>query len=435
MAAEAITMPRMTDTMTEGNIAAWHKKVGDKVKAGDLLAEVETDKATMELLSDYDGTLLHIAIEAGSAVNIGAVIAVIGNPGDDFSGLLNAPSKTAAPAEEIPVAETTKINNTNNVPLSVQAPVITPVPAPAANIGSETLYIPVPVADTADNRIRVSPLAKAVAEEKGIDLRAVQGSGDGGRIIKRDIDKVLAAPVSVPAATIPVSSSYSQSYEEVPVSQMRKTIARRLSESKFTAPHFYLTMAIDMDQAIAFRSELNATATVKISFNDLIIKACAVALKKHPKVNASWLGDKIRYNHHIHIGMAVAVEDGLLVPVIRNADSKGLEQIATESKDFAQRGKNKQLQPNDWEGNTFTISNLGMFGIEEFTAIINPPDACILAVGSIIEQPVVKNGRIVIGNQMRVTLSCDHRVVDGVTGSEFLQTLKLLLENPIRLLL
>ncbi len=430
MAAEAITMPRMTDTMTEGNIAAWHKKVGDKVKAGDLLAEVETDKATMELLSDYDGTLLHIAIESGSAVSIGAVIAVIGNPGDDFSALLSAPSKPAAPAEKIPAVETAGINN-NNVPVSVQAPVAAPILA--TNTGSETLYIPVPVAETGDNRIRVSPLAKAVAEEKGIDLRAVQGSGDGGRIIKRDIDKVLAAPVSVSAPA--AIGGYSQSYEEVPVSQMRKTIARRLSESKFTAPHFYLTMAIDMDQAIAFRSELNATATVKISFNDLIIKACAVALKKHPKVNASWLGDKIRYNHHIHIGMAVAVEDGLLVPVIRNADSKGLEQIATESKDFAQRGKNKQLQPGDWEGNTFTISNLGMFGIEEFTAIINPPDACILAVGSIIEQPVVKNGRIIIGNQMRVTLSCDHRVVDGVTGSEFLQTLKLLLENPIRLLL
>lgn len=416
--AEIIEMPKLSDTMTVGVIAAWHKKKGDKVKSGDILAEVETDKATMELESWFDGVLLYTAVEPGGGVPVGDLIAIVGKEGEDVSAILSTyQSKSAAPAAE-PVVETAVA-----APAPV-APASTAAPTAAAAVAS-------PQSDTADGRIKASPLAKAMAKEKGIDLSRVNGSGEGGRIVKKDVDGYVP---STGAASI---SSYSgvESFEEVTVSQMRKTIARRLGESKFSAPHFYLTMEINMDNAVEARSRLNEVAEVKISYNDMVIKAVASALRKHPKVNSAWLGDKIRYNHHIHVGMAVAVEDGLLVPVIRFADGKSLTAISAEAKSFAEKAKNKQLQPSDWEGNTFTISNLGMFGIEQFTAIINPPDACILAVGGISQQPVVKNGQVVPGHIMKVTLSCDHRVVDGALGSAFLQTLKSYLEDPIRMLL
>lgn len=413
-------MPKLSDTMTVGVIAAWSKKKGEKVKSGELLAEVETDKATMELESYHDGFLLYTAVDAGGGVPVGDLIAIIGKEGEDISGILadyQAKKGAAAPAPAPESAAT-------SAPAQVAAPAapapVVAAPAPAAPVAS------------GDSRLKASPLAKALAKEKGIDLNQVHGSGEGGRIIKKDIDNFqpsTGAGRSYPA-TVGV-----ESYEEVTVSQMRKTIARRLGESKFSAPHFYLTMEINMDKAVEARAGLNEVSDVKISYNDLVIKAVASSLRKHPKVNAAWLGDKIRYNHHIHIGMAVAVEEGLLVPVIRFADTKGIAQIAAEAKDFAGRAKNKQLQPQDWEGNTFTISNLGMFGIDQFTAIINPPDACILAVGGISQQPIVKNGQIVPGNIMKVTLSCDHRVVDGAVGSAFLQTLKSYLEDPVRILL
>lgn len=416
--AEIIEMPKLSDTMTIGVIASWNKKKGDKVKSGELLAEVETDKATMELESYFDGVLLYTAVEAGGGVPVGDLIAIVGKEGEDVNSILaeyqaKKPATAPAKVESEPEVVTTP---------TVGASASIPAPASAA-VQSST--------SSTDGRVKASPLAKALAKDKGIDISQVNGSGEGGRIIKKDIDNYS------PAQTGSFRSSVSgvESYDEVNVSQMRRTIARRLGESKFSAPHFYLTMEINMDNAVEARAGLNDVSEVKISYNDLIIKAVAAALRKHPKVNAAWLGDKIRYNHHIHIGMAVAVEEGLLVPVIRFADSKTLTQIAAEAKDFAGKAKNKQLQPQDWEGNTFTISNLGMFGIDQFTAIINPPDACILAVGGISQQPIVKNGQIVPGNVMKVTLSCDHRVVDGSIGSAFLQTLKSYLENPVRILL
>lgn len=421
--AQVIRMPKMSDTMTEGTIVAWHKKVGDTVKPGDLLAEVETDKATMELEAYESGTLLYIGVEAGSSVAVDGILAIVGAAGTDYTPLL---SGGAAPAVVAPVAQA-----------AASAPVASPAAAPVASA-------PAPEANghASDARLKASPLARRLAEEKGIALTAVAGSGENGRIVKRDVESFVpgtktAAPAAVAAApaTQVVSSPVGQvSFEEVPVSQMRKTIARRLSESMYSAPHFYLTMEINMDKAIEARKSINEFTGGKVSFNDMIIKAVASALRKHPKVNSSWLGDKIRYNHHINIGVAVAVDEGLLVPVVRFADAKTVSEISIEVKDLGARAKNKQLQPADWEGNTFTISNLGMFGIEEFTAIINPPDACILAVGGIKETPVVKNGQIVPGNVMKVTLSCDHRVVDGALGAAFLQTLKALLEDPIRLL-
>jgi pyruvate dehydrogenase E2 component (dihydrolipoamide acetyltransferase) len=417
--AEIIEMPKLSDTMTIGVIASWNKKKGDKVKSGELLAEVETDKATMELESYHDGVLLYTAVDAGGGVPVGDLIAIIGKEGEDISETLSqyqAKKATSAPAGGAAVAETPVPSE----PAPAAAPIAS-VSAPAAPVASAS----------SDRRVKASPLAKALAKEKGIDLTQVNGSGDAGRIVKKDIDTFQPGTGLRPAP----SFSGVESFEEVTVSQMRKTIARRLGESKFSAPHFYLTMEINMDKAVEARSGLNEISDVKISYNDLVIKAVAAALRKHPKVNSAWLGDKIRYNHHIHIGMAVAVEEGLLVPVIRFADTKSLSQISAEAKDFAQKAKNKQLQPQDWEGNTFTISNLGMFGIDQFTAIINPPDACILAVGGISQQPIVKNGQIVPGNIMKVTLSCDHRVVDGSVGSAFLQTLKSFLEDPVRILL
>ena len=419
--AEIIRMPRLSDTMTEGVIAAWHKNIGDDVSSGDLLAEIETDKATMDLESFFDGKLLHIGVEEGKGIPVGELLAIIGEEGEDISVHL---AGGAAPAEA---------PATSNGQEAVEA-----APAPAV----ATAVVADAPAPSTSSRIKASPLAKAMAKEKGIDLSQVAGSGDQGRIVKKDIENFTGAPATPAAAPAPApaplpvaSVPASMEAEEVRVSQMRKTIAKRLSESKFTAPHFYLTMEINMDKTMVARKALNEASPVKISFNDIVIKAAAVALKQHPAINSSWLGETIRYNKEINIGMAVAIDEGLLVPVIRNADAKGLMNIAEESKSLAGRARSRELQPSEWQGNTFTISNLGMFGIEEFTAIINPPDACILAVGGIIPKAIVKDGEVVPGNMMKVTLSCDHRVVDGALGSAFLKTLKGLLEDPLRILL
>jgi pyruvate dehydrogenase E2 component (dihydrolipoamide acetyltransferase) len=417
--ATLITMPKMSDTMMEGTISTWLKKVGDVVKSGEIIAEVETDKATMELESYEDGTLLYIGVEAGDSVPVDGVIAVIGEKGSDYETLLKAHQSEGDSEEEVP----------ESAPEASKAE----EPKPTAQ---KTAPTSVANSSTGD-RIKASPLAKKMAEEKGFDISQVNGSGEGGRIVKKDVENFVpataAAPVQSGVPTAPVVGQ--ESFTEEKVSQMRKVIAKRLAESKFGAPHFYLTMEINMDKAIEARKSMNEVAPVKISFNDLVIKASAAALRQHPKVNSSWLGDKIRYNEHIHIGMAVAVEEGLLVPVIRFADSLSLSQISNQAKTLGGKAKNKELQSKDWEGNTFTISNLGMFGIDEFTAIINPPDACILAVGGIKETVIVKEGKMQIGNIMKVTLSCDHRVVDGAIGSAFLLTLKSLLEDPVRILI
>ena len=426
-----ILMPRLSDTMTEGVIADWHKKVGDTVKKGDILADIETDKATMELESYKEGKLLHIGAQKGEKIVVNDLLAVIGDESKvDLAKILAAAAGKGSPAA-----------NKNGAPAaasSASAPATPagPTTTPAGTAAPENSGLSVSV----DGRIKASPLARKLAAEKGIDISRVAGSGDNGRIVKNDIDSYVPAPSGqqAPATQTAVQAtapSGKESFEEVPVSQMRKTIARRLSESKFTAPHFYVTMSVDMDKAVESRAKINEIAKVKISFNDIVLKAVAIALRQHPAVNSSWRGDKIRINHHINIGVAVAVEDGLLVPVVRFADTKTLSQISTEVKDFAQRAKAKKLQPADWEGSTFTISNLGMFGVEEFTAIINTPDACILAVSAIQQVPVVKNGAVVPGNVMKLTLSCDHRVVDGATGAAYLQTLKGLLEEPLRMLI
>lgn len=418
--AEVVYMPKLSDTMTEGVVAAWNKKVGDVVKAGEILAEIETDKATMEFESFYDGVLLHIGVETGNSAPVNSVLAIIGEKGEDISGLLTGVS---APAAEITKEqETPKVEAVNP----------TPKPEPVKEAAPLIVKTSAPVASSSD-RIFASPLAKKLAEEKGIDISSVAGTGDGGRIVKRDVDHYT--PYTPAEKTFTTAPSGIESFQDETVSQMRKTIARRLAESKFTAPHFYLTLSINMDNAIAARKTLNAMEGVKVSFNDMVIKAVGLSLKQHPNVNSAWMGDFIRRNDHVHIGVAVAVDEGLLVPVIRFADTKGLLQISSEVKDYAKRAKDKKLQPSDWEGNTFTISNLGMFGIESFTAIINPPDSCILAVGGINEVPVVKNGSIVPGNIMKVTLSCDHRVVDGAMGASFLQTFKNFMENPVAMLL
>jgi pyruvate dehydrogenase E2 component (dihydrolipoamide acetyltransferase) len=413
--AQAITMPKMSDTMTEGTIVAWHKKVGDTVKSGDLLAEVATDKATMEMESYENGTLLHIEVKEGDAVKIDGLIAIVGEKGTDVTALINhyKNGATKAPVAAAPAAAPT---------VSAAAPAAAPTPVAAASNHSS------------DERTKVSPLAKKLAADKGIDIKQVKGSGDHGRIVKKDIENFTPSAAPVAAAPAVAGVIGQESFEEVTVSQMRKVIAKRLSESLFTAPHFNLVMEVDMDKAVEARSSINEVASVKISFNDMVIKASAAALRKHPMINASWLGDKIRINHHIHIGVAVAVEDGLLVPVIRFADNKSLSQISAEVKDLGGKAKNKKLQPNDMTGNTFTISNLGMFGIEEFNSIINSPDSCILSVGGIKQVPVVKNGEIKIGNIMKLSLACDHRVVDGALGAAFLQTLKNYLEDPVRIL-
>lgn len=420
--AEVIYMPKLSDTMTEGVVASWLKNVGDAVKSGELLAEIETDKATMEFESFYDGVLLHIGVETGKAAPVNALLAIIGQAGEDISSLLNAaPASEPAKTEEVKPAP------------AVETPAPKATPAPAAVPVSAPKTTPKPAVN--NDRVYASPLAKKLAEEKGIDLQYVAGSGENGRIVKRDVDHYMPHPNGVSASAGNSGGLTTETYTDEPISQMRKTIARRLAESKFTAPHFYLTLDIDMDNAMAFRTSVNATEGYKISFNDIVVKAVALSLRKHPTVNSSWMGDFIRRNQHVNIGVAVAVEDGLLVPVVRFADTKGFMQISAEVKDFAGRAKEKKLQPADWEGNTFTISNLGMFGIESFTAIVNPPDSCILAVGGIKEVPVVKNGQVVPGNVMKVTLSCDHRVVDGASGSAFLQTFKNYMENPVSMLL
>ncbi len=412
--AEIVLMPKMSDTMVEGVIAAWHKKVGDSVKANELLAEVETDKATMEYESYNTGTLLYMGAEAGKSVPVNGVLAIIGEKDADWKTLLKAhESKGSAPAASV-APESTQTDAAKSAPATTQQ---------AASNG----------------RIKASPLAKKLASDKGIDIGKIEGSGDQGRITKKDVEnyKPEAAPakagVSAPVALPAIVGK--ESFEEIAVSQMRKTIAKRLAESKFTAPHFYVTMEMNMDKAIEARKSINEVSPVKISFNDMVIKGVAAAIRQNPDVNVSWLGDKMRKNHHIHIGVAVAVKDGLLVPVVRFADNKSLSHIATEVKDLAQRAHDKKLQPADWEGSTFTISNLGMFGVEDFTAIINPPDACILAIGGIKETPIVKNGQVVPGNVMKVTLSCDHRAVDGAVGAAFLKTFKGLMEDPVRLLI
>lgn len=409
--AEIVRMPKLSDTMTEGVVAAWHKKIGDKVKTGDLLAEIETDKATMEFESFQDGVLLHIGVEKGKKAPVDSILAILGKEGEDVAAIIEAEASAAPKAEEPKAAP---------APAAAPAPKAAPAPAPVAAPVAQAA--PAPIAAN-NGRTKVSPLAKKLADEKGLPLNYIPGSGDGGRIVKRDIDAFMAGSAQGSANAV-------ESFYEVEVSQMRKVIARRLAESKFSAPHFYLTMDIDMDNAMSARKAINDQG-MKVSFNDMVVKACAMALKKHPVINSSWLGDRIRYNDHVHIGVAVAVEDGLLVPVVRHANTKSFAQIGAEVKVFAEKAKAKKLQPQDWEGNTFTISNLGMFGIEEFTAIINPPDACILAVGGIKQVPVVKNGAVVPGNVMKVTLSCDHRVVDGASGAAFLNTIKSFLEQPV----
>jgi pyruvate dehydrogenase E2 component (dihydrolipoamide acetyltransferase) len=421
---EVILMPRLSDTMTEGVIAAWHKKVGDAVKKGDVLADIETDKATMELESYKEGKLLFQGAKPGEKIQVNELLAIIGDEDKVDVNKIVAAVKGGATAQAASAASGGQGQKTQQS----QEPAMAETKTEAAE----------PVSHSENGRIKASPLAKRLAAEKGIDLKAVQGSGDDGRITKKDIEnfKPSAQPQGKPVSQqkgVP-QPQVQMVTEDIPVSQMRRVIAKRLAESKFTAPHFYLTMKIDMDKAVESRAKINETSPVKISFNDFVLKACAVALKQHPKVNSSWLGDQIRRYNYVNIGVAVAVEEGLLVPVVRFADMKSLSQIATEVKEFAQKAKDKKLQPADWEGNTFTISNLGMFGIDEFTAIINPPDACILAVGAIQQVPVVKDGQIKIGNVMKVTMSCDHRVVDGATGSAFLQTLKALLEEPLRML-
>lgn len=420
--AEVIYMPKLSDTMTEGVVAAWLKKVGDPVKSGELIAEIETDKATMEFESFFDGVLLHIGVEAGKGAPVNSLLAIIGQAGEDISELL-----TSAPAVEEKSAPEPAA-----APAPVAVPSPTPIPTPVAT--------PAPVAPkvaaiTDNDRVYASPLAKKLADEKGIDLQYVAGSGENGRIVKRDVEHYHPHPNGTVVAAGSRSGLTTETFTDEPVTQMRKTIARRLAESKFTAPHFYLTLDIDMDNAIAFRKSVNNVEGYKISFNDIVVKAVALSLRKHPAVNSAWMGDFIRRNQHVHIGVAVAVDEGLLVPVVRFADTKSFMEISGEVKNFAEKAKTKKLQPSDWEGNTFTISNLGMFGIESFTAIVNPPDSCILAVGGIKEVPVVKNGAIVPGNVMKVTLSCDHRVVDGASGAAFLQSFKECMENPVSMLL
>ena len=436
--AEAIRMPLLSDTMKEGVIAEWHKKIGDTVKSDDVIAEVETDKATMEVMPYVDGTLLYIGVEKGKGVPVNGIMAIIGKPGEDFQSILAAESG-AAPAAPTPAAA------------SAEAP-SAPAPQPVAAAPVAPEATPVVETNESNDRLKASPLAKKLAEEKGLDIQALKGSGDNGRIIKRDVDNytppAVAAPATKAAQQAPARASEAPKtftipsgiapidagYTDTPVNQMRRIIAQRLAESKFTAPHFDLRMTVTMDKAIEARKAINELSPVKVSFNDMVIKACAMALRQHPAVNSSWMGDYIRQNHNINIGTAVAVPDGLIVPVVRNADYKSLSQIAEEAGTLIEKARTKKIQPQEFTGNTFTISNLGMMDIDEFTAIINPPDSCILAVGKISPTPVVENGQVVVRNLMKLTLSCDHRSVDGSVGAKFLQTLKVYLESPVTML-
>jgi len=429
--AEIVRMPKMSDTMTEGVVSKWHKKIGDNVKSGDLVAEIETDKATMEFESYQEGVLLYIGVEEGKAAPVDGILAILGKAGEDYKPLLDAEKNKGGTAQESkPEAKQPAAPAANSNGKSTAAPQKSSPPQPSVQLVKPAA--PVHSFTATDQRTKASPLAKRLASEKGIDLGKVMGSGDAGRIVKRDVDWFKPGMYAGNGGS--TGGVTEERYDEIAVSQMRKTIAKRLSESKYTAPHFYLTVEIDMDALADARESIIAVTGTKVSINDFVIKAVAAALRQHPKVNASWMGDTIRINHHIHIGVAVAVEEGLLVPVVRFADSKTLRQINSEVKEYAQKAKDKKLQPSDWEGNTFTISNLGMYGIEEFTAIINTPDACILAIGSMLDKPVVKNGVVIPGRTMKVTMSCDHRVVDGATGADFLRTFKGLMENPVILL-
>jgi pyruvate dehydrogenase E2 component (dihydrolipoamide acetyltransferase) len=417
--AEIVRMPKLSDTMTEGVVAEWHKKVGDAVSEGDLLAEIETDKATMEFESFYDGVLLHIGVGKGDAAPVNDILAIIGEKGEDVEALI-AEAGASTPSEEVkeeakpaPVVEAAPI----------AAPVVAEAVAPPSNSNGSSN----------GERIFVSPLAKKMAAEKGINLASISGTGENHRIVKRDIENFQPA-ASGGTQVIYAAPTGTESFTDVPNSQMRKAIAKALSASKFSAPHFYLKMEVDMDNAIAARKAINEDGSVKVSFNDMVVKAVAAALRKNPKVNADWMGDSIRYNDHIHVGVAVAVEDGLVVPIVKFTDTKGMAQIGAEIKDLASRAKDKKIQPEEMQGGTFAVSNLGMYGIEDFTSIINPPNGCILSVGQIKSTPVVKNGEIVPGNVMMLSLSCDHRVVDGAVGSAFLKTLKELLENPVKMI-
>lgn len=420
---EVVLMPRLSDTMEEGVIASWHKNVGDTVKKGEVLAEIETDKATMELESYKNGTLLHIGAQKGEKIPVNGLLCIIGEKGKvDVNAVVAALKGGTAVVGQSGQATQTALAEPKQTVVTTATAVAT--------------------SSSENGRVKASPLAKKLAAEKGIDIKAISGSGDGGRIIKADIDNYTpAAQTSAPKTTTLVPAAVEafiagqEGYTDIPNSQMRGVIAKRLGESKFSAPHFYLTMEITMDNAIAARTQLNEISPAKISFNDLVVKAAALALRQHPAVNASWMGDKIRRYSHVHIGIAVAIEDGLIVPVVRFADQKTLPQIAAESKELAGKAKNKKLQPNEFTGNTFTISNLGMMDIDEFTAIINPPDSCIMAVGRIKEIIVKKGDGFAVSNVMKITLSCDHRSVDGATGAAFLQTFKKYLENPITMLL
>ena len=422
--AEIVRMPKLSDTMTEGVVATWLKQVGDEVESGEILAEIETDKATMEFESFFDGVLLHIGVEQGATAPVDSLLCILGEKGEDISAVLEeaakAPAAEAAPVEEAPAPAP--------APAPTPAPAPSPSPAPApAPAPVAVAPAPAPAVPSANGRLKASPLARKLAEDRGLNVAMIPGSGDGGRVVKRDVEAYQAQGAGAPVQGV-------ERFTEVGISQMRKTIARRLSESKFSAPHFYLTVSIDMEAAMTTRKAINDGGEVKVSFNDMVVKAAALALKKHPVINSSWLGDRIRFNEHVHIGVAVSVDEGLLVPVVRHADLKRMSQIGAEVKDFAGKARDKKLQPSDWEGNTFTISNLGMFGIDEFTAIINAPDSCILAVGGINAVPVVKNGAVVPGHVMKVTLSCDHRSVDGASGAAFLNDFKSYLENPVQML-
>ncbi|MUH36331.1 pyruvate dehydrogenase complex dihydrolipoamide acetyltransferase [Zobellia amurskyensis] len=420
---EVVKMPRLSDTMEEGTVASWLKKVGDTVEEGEILAEIETDKATMEFESFYSGTLLYIGIQEGESSPVDAVLAVIGPEGTDVDAVLNA--KPSSGKKESSSSDAKKEEPKKEASKDTSAP-------KATNDGQ---------------RIFVSPLAKKIAKEKGIDLSNITGSGDNGRIVKKDVEgytpaaatpqasqKAASAPTAAPASAPVILPVGEEGSEEVKNSQMRKTIAKRLAESKFTAPHYYLTIEVDMGNAMASRKQINDLPDTKVSFNDMVVKACAMALKKHPQVNTTWNGDTTRYNHHVHVGVAVAVDEGLVVPVLKFTEQLSLTQIGSAVKDLAGRARNKKLTPAEMDGSTFTVSNLGMFGITEFTSIINQPNSAILSVGAIVQKPVVKDGQIVVGNTMKVTLACDHRTVDGATGAQFLLTLRAYLENPVTML-
>ena len=416
-----VTMPRLSDTMEEGTVASWLKQVGDVIEEGDILAEIETDKATMEFESFNEGTLLYIGLQEGESANVDDLLAIIGPAGTDVSAVA-ANFSAGAPSAAEPAQEATKPTNpvVKETPKADAAPVATPVAV-------------APVSNTT-GRLHISPLARKMADDKGIPLNQLVGSGENGRIIKRDVENFTPAAVSSAASTAKFVPTGQEDFEEIKNSQMRKTIAKRLGESKFTAPHYYLNVEFDMDNAMAFRAQYNTVPDTKISFNDIIVKACALALRQHPQVNSQWFADRMKLNNHVHVGVAVAVEDGLVVPVVRFANEQSLPQIGAAVRDFAGRARNKKLTPQEMDGSTFTVSNLGMFGIESFTSIINQPNSAILSVGAIVQKPVVKNGQVVVGNTIKLTLACDHRTVDGATGAQFLQTLKGYIENPVTML-